>query len=260
MALQSLRTKFRSKPFALWIVAGGLAYFALGLIVAIVTFGASPTDPFTTLVLVMVAVFLITAYGTLREKRWGLVAGIVMTIVFVLLFSISIAPTYANPAFTGGWYVVTSVPLVVLVLLFSGLSLWKWKAGLRETKYLASHESLGGLFAAAVIGSLVIVVTASPFITGLLAGGGGTYDVRIVLNAPSVAGPYTPSPFSIPAGGTVTWYNSDANQHTVTSDNGTFGSPTLNSGERWSFTFTTPGTYGYHCIPHPMMKGTIIVT
>src|SRR5437867_5032484 len=127
------RAILRSRPLALWVIAAGLAYFALGFLFALATFGVSLTDPFTYIVLIMVAVFLLGSYGTFRGRRWGIVTGLIMTVVFLLLFSTSIAPAYANPAFTGGWFVVTSVPLIVLVLLFSILSLWKWKAGLANT-------------------------------------------------------------------------------------------------------------------------------
>jgi plastocyanin len=33
----------------------------------------------------------------------------------------------------------------------------------------------------------------------------------------------------------------------------------LGAGGSWSYTFTTPGTYTYHCSPHPFMKGTVVV-
>ena len=59
---------------------------------------------------------------------------------------------------------------------------------------------------------------------------------------------------------TVFWTNDDAAPHTATSDTaGIFDSGTLNSGDTFQFTFTTPGTYTYHCNFHPWMQGTIIV-
>ena len=51
--------------------------------------------------------------------------------------------------------------------------------------------------------------------------------------------------------------------HTIVSDTGspvTFSSDSISSGASYSFTFTQPGTYAYHCSIHPSMKGTIIVT
>jgi plastocyanin len=59
---------------------------------------------------------------------------------------------------------------------------------------------------------------------------------------------------------TVTWVNKDVATHTVTSDtSGQFDSGDLNQGQSWSYTFTTPGTYSYHCSIHPWMSGTVIV-
>ena len=72
---------------------------------------------------------------------------------------------------------------------------------------------------------------------------------------------FNPSSITIPAGTTVRWTNKDAVGHTVTSDSGgTLDSPLLQNGQSWEFTFTEPGTYTYHCTPHPFMRGTVIVT
>lgn len=58
---------------------------------------------------------------------------------------------------------------------------------------------------------------------------------------------------------TVIWTNYDATTHTVTDDNGTFNSGNLNGGQIWEYTFTTPGTYYYHCIYHSVMNGAVTV-
>ena len=63
---------------------------------------------------------------------------------------------------------------------------------------------------------------------------------------------------------TVFWTNDDAAPHTVTSDtagifdSGTAG-PLTTQGGTFQFTFTTPGTYTYHCSFHAWMQGTVIV-
>jgi plastocyanin len=64
----------------------------------------------------------------------------------------------------------------------------------------------------------------------------------------------------IPVGTTVTWTNNDATAHTVTSDDGAFDSGGLDQGQTFSFTFTTPGEFAYHCDFHPGMQATVIVT
>ncbi len=65
----------------------------------------------------------------------------------------------------------------------------------------------------------------------------------------------------------VVWKNADEVAHTVTADAGQVGkfvqeasrSRFLQAGENFDFVFTNPGTYKYHCEPHPWMKGTVIV-
>jgi plastocyanin len=73
---------------------------------------------------------------------------------------------------------------------------------------------------------------------------------------------YAPDVINVVIGknNTVFWVNNDAAPHTVTSDTaGVFGSPTMNQGDTFQETFTTAGTYTYHCIFHPWMQGTVIV-
>jgi plastocyanin len=64
----------------------------------------------------------------------------------------------------------------------------------------------------------------------------------------------------ITVGTTVTWTNNGDAPHTVTADDESFGSDTLNSGESFSFTFTEVGEFAYHCAIHPRMKGVVVVT
>lgn len=64
---------------------------------------------------------------------------------------------------------------------------------------------------------------------------------------------------------TVVWTNDDGSPHTVTANDGTFDSGNLapassgSPGGTYTFTFTKPGTYTYHCTYHPWMTGTVIV-
>lgn len=80
-----------------------------------------------------------------------------------------------------------------------------------------------------------------------------TMLVNIKGNAFSLAS------MTIGQGTTVRWTNGDSLAHTVTSDNGTFSSPSLSNGDSWTYTFNDLGTFDYHCSVHPMMKATIIV-
>lgn len=77
---------------------------------------------------------------------------------------------------------------------------------------------------------------------------------------------FNPNTKSVNSGGTVTWYNADSVDHTVTSGNpsdsqtGTvFNSGMINSGGTFQFTFQNSGTYNYFCQVHPWMIGQVIV-
>ena len=70
---------------------------------------------------------------------------------------------------------------------------------------------------------------------------------------------YLPATLTVPAGTMVTWTSHDDEPHTVTSSETVFASPGLDADETFSYTFTTPGAYTYHCALHPHMNGTIIV-
>jgi plastocyanin len=47
--------------------------------------------------------------------------------------------------------------------------------------------------------------------------------------------------------------------HTVTAEDRSFDTGEIDSGQTGSLTFSRPGTYRYHCTPHPFMKGEIVV-
>ena len=66
----------------------------------------------------------------------------------------------------------------------------------------------------------------------------------------------------------VIWTNYDETPHTVTPDkefvdkySGEFGSPgVVKPGMTYEFLFTEDAKIGYHCAPHPWMKGSLEVT
>jgi plastocyanin len=71
---------------------------------------------------------------------------------------------------------------------------------------------------------------------------------------------FSPKTFTVPAGATVTWTNHDNVPHVVTSADDQFKkSPLLKTGQSFSRTFATAGTYSYFCSIHPRMTGKIIV-
>jgi plastocyanin len=70
---------------------------------------------------------------------------------------------------------------------------------------------------------------------------------------------FGPQELKVKAGTTVTWTNHDDIPHTVTSDKLLFRSKALDTDDKFSFTFTTPGIYKYFCSLHPHMTGSIVV-
>lgn len=70
---------------------------------------------------------------------------------------------------------------------------------------------------------------------------------------------FSPPTLTVATGTTVTWTNQDDMVHTVTAANGLFRSKGLETGDAYSYTFTTTGTYTYYCALHPKMTATIIV-
>ncbi len=74
---------------------------------------------------------------------------------------------------------------------------------------------------------------------------------------------FTPAKLDVKVGETVTWTNLDDFDHFVKSDTGetqTLNSGTMGQNKTYSATFTTAGTYKYHCDIHNSMKGIITVT
>lgn len=63
----------------------------------------------------------------------------------------------------------------------------------------------------------------------------------------------------VPAGTRVRWVNGDQVQHTVTADDGSFESGLLDPNAVYDHAFERPGTYKYHCTPHPFMTGVVVV-
>jgi plastocyanin len=79
------------------------------------------------------------------------------------------------------------------------------------------------------------------------------WNVSIVGHA------FVPSEVTIEVNDRVIWTQGDVEQHTTTSDTGVWNSPFLSLGQTFPHVFTAPGTFPYHCIPHPAMRGRIIV-
>lgn len=72
---------------------------------------------------------------------------------------------------------------------------------------------------------------------------------------------FSPAVDTVAAGTTVTWTNTTNVTHTSTSDSGVWDSGDVTAGKTYSRTFSTAGTYPYHCKYHVAlgMKGSIVV-
>ena len=110
---------------------------------------------------------------------------------------------------------------------------------------------MGSVLAAAVLGAVV---------------GSGLAGSVLVARAASPATAvsidnftFTPQALTVKAGTTVTWTNKDDIPHTIAAVSKQFKSKALDTGDAYSFTFTTPGAYEYFCSLHPHMTGTIVV-
>lgn len=266
MPASSWRAWIMGKPFAVWVIFGGLLYFGVGLTVLVVPFAlvAGFSDPITASSLAFAAILLVGAFLSLKGKRWSFVLTAVVSILFLLLFGPFIVASLSNPAEPTFWLAISGIPALLLVLLFSILALRSAKAGIATKPYLASLRSTGGLLTIAVVGfvvgGLVVGNIAATSITRVLQGSQETSDIRIVPNAVSADIPFDPASLNVSVGGSVVWFNGDNTIHTITSNTtGLFDSGNFLPGARFSHTFSAAGTFAYHCTPHPWMTGTIVV-
>ena len=81
---------------------------------------------------------------------------------------------------------------------------------------------------------------------------------------------FAPDSILVSAGTPVQWTNAGTYAHTVTSDNNAFASPDLagtgtdsygnpTAGGNYMRTFSSAGTFPYHCGHHPTMRGKVVV-
>ena len=70
---------------------------------------------------------------------------------------------------------------------------------------------------------------------------------------------FGPETVIVAPGTEITWINSDDIPHTVVVQSKLFRSKTLDTDDRYSFTFEVPGEYPYFCSLHPHMTGKVVV-
>ena len=89
---------------------------------------------------------------------------------------------------------------------------------------------------------------------------GATTTVNIVMGAFSLTtNAYSPNPVNIKVGDSINWVNTDTIAHTSTANGGQWSSGTMAPGSSFKTTFSTAGSFSYHCSIHPGMVGTVTV-
>lgn len=123
----------------------------------------------------------------------------------------------------------------------------------------------------ALAGVILILVTGAAAI-GLIDPGGGGSKASVTASSGSAATKlksaqvpiknymFVPAELHVQLGARVKWVNRDSAAHTATADQGAaFDTGTLNQGQSKKITFDKAGTFTYHCLFHPFMKGTVTV-
>ncbi len=114
--------------------------------------------------------------------------------------------------------------------------------------------------------SIAVLAAALVIATGMIATGQNHF-VTSAQEKPATAEvkidnfSFGPATLTVPVGTSVTWTNRDDIPHTVvsTDDPKAFKSKVLDTDEKFSFTFSKPGTYPYFCSVHPKMTGKVVV-
>jgi plastocyanin len=95
--------------------------------------------------------------------------------------------------------------------------------------------------------------SAPPASAAPSSAGGGASAVTIQNFA------FNPPTLSVAVGTEVTWTNQDSTAHTVTFDSGGGASNNLAQSATYKQTFSSAGSFTYHCSIHPNMTGTVTV-
>ena len=71
---------------------------------------------------------------------------------------------------------------------------------------------------------------------------------------------FVPAQLKVAHGATVTWTNHDVVPHSVTAVDGSFDSGPIAPGAAWHYRVDKAGTLAYHCIYHPSMTASLVVS
>ena len=100
--------------------------------------------------------------------------------------------------------------------------------------------------------SLLFVALASAA-TGALAASSATAAKESTKKIAIENIQFNPTDVTIKLGETLEWENKDIVPHTVTADDGSFDSKTIDPGKTWSYKPKKKGTFSYKCNFHPNM-------
>lgn len=116
-----------------------------------------------------------------------------------------------------------------------------------------------GVVAAAIAGSMGIPIGCASL--AFASSGRSMQDKAMASEVKIDNFSFSPQALTVAVGTTVTWTNRDDIPHTVvsTDDPKVFKSKVLDTDEKFSFTFSKPGSYAYFCSVHPKMTGKVTV-
>ena len=97
---------------------------------------------------------------------------------------------------------------------------------------------------------------------GLLIGAGNSFAADIAVSIATFQ--FDPKEVVLQAGDRLVVVNNDGTNHSITADAADGATPAFDTGlfgqgEERTLDAPPPGTYGFHCMRHPSMKGTLIV-
>ncbi len=246
----------------------------LGLLfLSLIALRGASVGIFGLIFVVISLVSLASAWLVWRRSggRVGYVLSIIMSILFLLLFSFEIPSALTSFADLLSFLLtIIVIPVSALTLVYSVLSarrVGRKDAMPKPGRMIPASSVLALLIVGFVAGGASIGVLASGSVTQLLANtqanSGVKADITIVPGASSAGATlsFSPPTLTVKVGSTVVWVNKDTVTHTVTSSAGNlFDSGNFPDGFVFKYTFTQVGTYQYYCTIHPSMTGTIVVT
>jgi hypothetical protein len=128
-------------------------------------------------------------------------------------------------------------------------------------RFLSPRESIAWIAGLLLIASMGVIVYTGPYHLVNKPAAALRYPPVIVkwVTDPAIVASSVPDPVRVRVGQPVVWVNASNAPHTATARNGSFGSPSVQSGASWQYLPRKAGTFPYFCIYHPLMHGILIV-